>query len=437
MAVGPSRSRRALRPRLPGRTVRTRLSFVYGALFLLSGAVLLVITGVLWGRATSGPLQISAKVPGQIISLARPGPAGIVRSGKPPALNRISGGREDLPAPLATRGQVRQVTNLLDRIAAQQHVADLHQLLLYSGIALAIMAMLSIALGWLTAGRMLRPLRTITSAARDLSATNLHERLSLEGPADELKELGDTFDQLLARLEQSFQAQRQFVANASHELRTPLATMRAALEVTLAKPRFNREQLATLGQRMSHELDRMDQLLESFLALARAQHGSGEDEAAVSLDHLAASVLSQQAVRIAERELQVGVELGPAAFVSGNATLLSRMVHNVIDNAVGHNEQGGWIRVRTGVEGDLASLVVENGGPVLDEGAVKDLAHPFRRLGAERTGSESGVGLGLSIVAAIAEAHGGRLVLHALPGGGIQVRIELPLSERALAGAPA
>jgi signal transduction histidine kinase len=418
----------AFRPHLPGRTVRSRLTLVYGGLFLVSGVVLLVITGLLWGRATSGHFAVASAVPGRILRIAGSGSVKAPPGSSAQAFTAVSG------SGVATR-QLGQVKVQLQTVAADQQSSDLHELLLYGGIALGIMALLSIGLGWLTAGRVLRPLRTITSAARRISATNLHERLHLEGPDDELKELGDTVDQLLGRLERSFQSQRQFVANASHELRTPLATMRASLDVAMAKPEPIPPQTISLADRLHDELDQVDRLLESFLALARAQRGPVDEDVAVSVGLLAAAALEDRGDTIAAMFIVVREDEAPEARVSGNETLLARMVENVIDNAVHHNTRNGWIRVGTEVEGEIVRLTVENGGPVLDGEAVKDLTQPFRRLGAERTGSDTGFGLGLSIVAAVAEAHGGRLELDALSTGGLRVLIELPVAARALAGA--
>lgn len=417
---------------LPGRTVRSRLTLVYGGLFLVSGAALLTITALLWGRATGGDFVVSAKVPGVILSIA-----GRRSPGANLHVNLVGPRKVPLGQPAPDFQRVRQVTAQLRDVAAGQQSADLHQLLLYSGIALGIAALLAIALGWLTAGRVLRPLRTITSTAQDISASNLHERLDMKGPNDELKVLGDTIDQLLERLDRSFQSQRLFVANASHELRTPLATMRASLDVALAKPEPIPQQMTMLADRLRPELDQVDRLLESFLALARAQRGPADEDTTLSLDLLVASALEQRAGAIADLGLDVDEEVSPAAQVIGDEVLLARMVENVIDNAVHHNERGGFIRVRTEIEGGNARLVIENGGPVLDEDAVTGLVQPFQRIGAARTGSEAGFGLGLSIVAAITETHGGRLELHALSGGGLQVLIELPLAVRTLAEASA
>ncbi len=387
MRLRPRLTGHRIRPHVPRRTVRMRLTFIYWGLFVVSGAALLAITIALFqGRGAT----VHAPHPGTF----------------PPTL-------------------------------AEQPRSALRELLIVSGIALAITAGPAAALGWLVAGRMLRPLRTITTATRRISATNLHERLNLAGPDDELKELGDTFDDLLARLERSFQFERRFVANASHELRTPLATMRASLDVAMAKPGPVPPQIFALAERLRRELDQADRLLESFLALAHAQHGPVADESTFSLADIASAAIERRAGAISRIDLTVDRELSSNARVRGSETLLSRMAENVIDNAIKHNEPGGWIRVKTAVEGPLARLVVENGGPVLAQDDVDELAQPFRRLGADRTDSDKGSGLGLSIVASIAEVHGGTLDLRALSDGGLQVVIALPLAVETAAGARA
>ncbi len=289
------------------------------------------------------------------------------------------------------------------------------------------MTIVSAALGWLLAGRALRPVRQMTAAAQRISEDNLHERLAVTGPRDELKELGDTIDGLLERLEGAFTAQRRFVANASHELRTPLTTMRASLDVAVAKPEPVPPQTIALAGRLRAELDRIDALLEAFLVLARAQHRQLPGYAALPLDYIVGAALADQAAAIRARNLTVQDTSGPGgAWVTGSQALLSRMVENVIDNAVRHNADGGWIRITTRTDGRRASLVVENGGQVLDQRQVDELAQPFRRLGADRIGTDKGSGLGLSIVAAIADAHGGTLDLQARDGGGLRVCVELP-----------
>jgi signal transduction histidine kinase len=393
MRLRPQLTGRSLRPRLPRRTIRARLAGLFFAVFLASGAVLLAVTVAVWLSRTGGGFHTTHA------------PAGSLRN----------------PA-----------------IGIGQHTSDRNQLLIASGIALAVMAGASLALGWLVAGRFLRPLRTITTTTREISATNLHERLNLAGPDDELKELADTFDELLARLERSFAFERQFIANASHELRTPLTGMRTSLDVAMAKPGPVPPHIRTLADRLGRELDHVDRLLESFLTLAHTQHGPLADQSTVSLADLARLAIERRADTISAMGLDVSQQPGrPDAWVTGSETLLARMVENVIDNALGHNQPGGWVRVSTAVEHQRARLVVENGGPILDPDQVKRLTQPFRRIGAERTGQDKGAGLGLAIVSSIAEVHGGTLELEALTDGGLRVAITLPLATRTESGATA
>jgi signal transduction histidine kinase len=400
---------------LPRRSIRVRLALACWGVFVLTGVPLLAVTVALWQGTTSwhdsgssyGAVS-GSKAP--VGSLTRPGPA-----------------TRGMPAGTAVHEE-----SFSGRV---EHSFDLHQLLIVSGIALVIMTIPALVAGWLVAGRLLRPLRAMTTAARNISATNLDERLGLSGPDDELKQLGDTFDDLLGRLERSFQSQRQFVANASHELRTPHATMRVWLDVALAKPGPAPPHIVDLGDRLRYELDHVDRLLDGLLVLARAQQRSAADSSTFPLDAVVSAAVAERAALISGKGLDVRYQEGPGAWVTGSETLLARMVGNVVDNAIIHNEPGGWVRIRTGVAGAAARLTVENGGPVLDERDVQALTQPFRRLGTERTGSDQGSGLGLSIVAAIAEMHGGRLRLHALAAGGFGVVIDLPLALSASAGA--
>jgi signal transduction histidine kinase len=302
-------------------------------------------------------------------------------------------------------------------------------------IALLVMAAVSVLLGNAVAGRVLRPLRTITATTRRITAENLHERLAVPGPADEVKNLADTIDGLLERLEASFAAQRRFVANASHELRTPLATMRASVDVALAKPEPAPPQTVALANRLRTGLDRADRLLEGLLVLARAQHGELADRAPVSLGDLVSQAMTARAADIKAKNLTAeDGGLQRAAWTQGSPTLLSRMADNVIDNAIVHNQDGGWIRVATTADGTAARLIVETGGRALDPAHVARLGQPFQRLAADRTGSGTSSGLGLSIVAAIADAHGGHLDLHARPEGGLRVTISLPPAAAAEGG---
>jgi signal transduction histidine kinase len=303
---------------------------------------------------------------------------------------------------------------------------QLHALFILCGIALAIMAVVSIGLGWLVAGRALSPIREMTSDARHISAENLHERLGVQGPTDELKDLGDTIDDLLARLETAFEAQRRFVANASHELRTPLTMMRTSVDVAVGKAQPPAE-VRVLAGKVGEGLDEADRILEGLLLLARAQRGALGDLTAISLPDLVESAIAADQAEITGKSLTVQNQLLPAT-VMGNEVLLALMVANVIDNAVRHNVEGGVVHISNDFDGVVARLVVENGGEVLDEHEVQLLGEPFQRIGAERLASGHGAGLGLSIVSAISAAHGGALRLSARPEGGLTVVIELPVA---------
>jgi signal transduction histidine kinase len=378
-----------IRPlRLPARTARLRLTALHGGLFLLCGVILLGTLYLLFTWTT----------------------------GKLPQVNPP-------PAPASTLQAAKEARMAMD--AAQIVASDRDQLLINSIIALGIVAVAAVALGWLAARRVLRPLSTITATARRISASSLRERLNLPGPRDELKDLGDTLDDLFARLEASFEAQRRFVGNASHELRTPLTMMRTALDVAACNPHPTGRDVAILAAKVRRGLDQADRLVESFLMLARAQNGSFAGATTVSLGQLASAALAERSQAIAAMELTVS-QAGQDVAVAGSEILLTRMAENVIDNAVRHNQPGGWIQVTTQADGAQARLTVETGGRILDAGEIRELAQPFRRLAPDRTGSDNGTGLGLSIVAAIAATHHGTLDLHARPQGGLQVIIELP-----------
>ena len=375
---------------LPRRTVRLRLTLLYSGLFLASGAGLLAITYVLVAQRISGPFSVSPEQP--------PAP----RLGTP----------------------VRNTAPIAQLLHAQA-AADLHQFLVQSGIALSIMTVVAIVLGWVVAGRVLRPLQTMTATTRQISEENLHERLALPGPPDELKDLGDTIDGLLARLEAAFDAQRRFVANAAHELRTPLTMMRTSIDVAVGKPGPVPPEVTILAEKLREGLDQADRLVESFLALARAQQGTLTDLAIVSLPHIVSATLATRCGTIAARGLQVQQTMNDADVI-GSKTLLTRLVENLIDNAIRYNIPGGCIGVTTKGDSAAAHLVVESDGPLLDEHKVQELGQPFRRLGTDRTASDGSIGLGLSIVAAIAATHSGSLDLHARREGGLQVVITLP-----------
>jgi len=394
MSALPHFSGLARRAALPRRTVRLRLTALYGALFLASGAGLLAIINILargwpWPR----PAIVGSST-GRVCEVTKP----VCYS----------------PAELLAQ-------------AAAGHAAALNQLLADSAIALGVMAVVSAALGWLVAGRVLRPLRAMTAAARAISADDLGRRLAVPGPGDELKDLGDTIDELLHRLETAFGAQRRFAASASHELRTPLAMMRTSLDVATAKPGPVPAELTVLAGKLREGLDQADRLVENLLLLARAQHGASDGQETIPLGPLIAGAIDARAELIASMGLHVNHAAGGAGpLVTGNPVLLAQMTANLIDNAVCHNHPGGWIRTQITRDGPVVQLLVENGGPLLDPGKVTTLTQPFRRLGTDRTGSATGTGLGLSITDAIAAAHGGTLRLHARPEGGLQAVIDLP-----------
>jgi signal transduction histidine kinase len=377
---------------LPGSaSVRLRLTVLYAGLFLLCGVALVTLTYLLVRTASATTSRHA------MMTAAGPHPVGPV----------------------------------------EQHSLDLHRQLIASIVALGVMTLVAAVLGWLVAGRVLAPIRTMTMAARRISEENLAERLALHGPDDELKLLGDTIDELLARLEAAFDAQRRFVANASHEMRTPLTVMRTTLEVAAAKPDGVPVQLKALEAALTEDLDRAERLLESFLVLSRAEHGELGEQSLVSLRDLVLAALAAHADQLAAEQIDVHPALADACVV-GSETLLARMVGNLIENAIGHNVPRGVIHVACEIEGELACLLIDSSGPFLDEDRVAQLAQPFKRLGQDRTGSHRGHGLGLSIVAAIAAAHHGRLELHARPQGGLTVRVALPtMAPTELAAGPA
>jgi signal transduction histidine kinase len=270
------------------------------------------------------------------------------------------------------------------------------------------MTVASVGLGWLVAGRVLRPLRAITGAARSISASSLPSRLALTGPHDELKELGDTFDGLLARLEAAFSAQRQFAANASHELRTPLARQRTLIEVALADPQPPVLALQAACGRALATGEQQERLIEALLTLARSQRGLDQLEL-VDLAAITADVVGAQQAQAAGHQVTVDAVIG-SAVTTGDARLAERLVTNLVDNAIRYNQPDGWVRIRTGTLDGLATLRIENSGPVIPPAEVARLFGPFQRLTPDRTGGAStGTGLGLSIVNAITIAHQARL----------------------------
>jgi signal transduction histidine kinase len=405
-----SLSRLAYRPHLPRRTVRLRLTVLYGLLFLVSSAVLLVFTNALVRKATAHPGD------SVVVSKQGAGKAG----GPVPSFNQL---QPVLPrgATSITYQQAQTQNQQLKAKLLAQHNHDIHQLLVYSELALAVMVVVSLVLGWIVAGRVLRPLRTITGAAQDISATSLNARLPLDGPDDELKELGRTFNQLLARLEKSFDAQRRFVANASHELRTPLARQRTVAQVALADPDANVETLRAAHERVLASGVEQEHLIDALLTLARGEAGLGRKEL-IDLSVIADGVLLHRAPEPDRLGLTVETTIMPALLM-GDARLVERLVANVVDNACRHNVPGGRVEVSTITRAGRAVLSVSNSGPIVPASEVDRLFQPFQRMAPDRTHHRDGVGLGLSIVRAVAVAHGATVDTKARPEGGLTVTV--------------
>jgi signal transduction histidine kinase len=375
------------RPRL---TARLRLTLLYGSLFTLAGAGLLCFTYWLFDRATAGKRI-----------LPKPGP------GSQECLRKTPAGCQQLV-----------------QAALHRHALDLQALAVQSAIALAGMAVLAFILGWLVAGRVLRPLRTITATARRISATSLHERLALAGPDDEFKELANTLDDLLARLEASFTAQRTFVANASHELRTPLTLDRTLLQVTLRKPSATIEQWRATGHELLESGQHQERILEALLTLATSQAGLSRREP-VDLSEVSAASLRATSPEAERQRLHIQTSLNPAP-VLGDPSLIERLAVNLLDNAVRHNTRGGTVQLSTSQQDGHAVISVANTGPVIPPIEVGRLFRPFDRLATPRASNGNGHGLGLSIVAAIADAHNAKITAHARPEGGLDIQISFP-----------
>jgi signal transduction histidine kinase len=428
-------------------SVRLRLTVLFASLFLASGAGLLGITyglvshaqnGIIATRITSGT-PLSGSVP------AASGAAGSGSAGsgaENPASDGLAiegtgaGGLASLPDPDVMQAQAQLYVTAT-------RARENNALLLYSGIALGIMAVVAAVLGWFVAGRALRPLRRITESARRISATNLHERLALDGPDDDLRELADVIDGLFARLDVSLHAQRQFVANASHELRTPLARSRTLLEVALRNPNSSAGALRAACERALAAGTEQERLIEALLTLARGQRGLARrvpfDLAAITRD-----VLAGRGKQIAASGLTMEVKLAPG-LLGGDKALLEQAVANLVDNALRHNCPGGTVWVTAGSDDGRASLTIANTGPDIPPEAVGRLLLPFQRgdeagdayRARPRSALNEGLGLGLSIVAAIATAHDADLTLTPrLSGGGLSVRLTFPRLPPALSPAP-
>jgi signal transduction histidine kinase len=375
----------------PGLTVRGRLTVLYSALFLIAGGLL--VAGMVWSVRDSLYAELA-----------------------PADVSKID--------QALAKGQDKQ--EVFNQLRAQVRDRTMRQLAWNAGIALVALSALSGAAGAMVSGRLLARVRNVTEAARTASDTNLNLRLNLPGPRDEIKDLGDTFDAMLARLDGVFEAQRRFVANASHELRTPLAVTRTAAEVTLARPHATITQLRTMGDEVCVEMARAERLVDSLLVLSRSEQWIG----AAEMDDLAD--LATDALDVVRREttnrgLRVRAELAPAP-AAGDLALLSRAVANLVENAVRHNCPGGEVTVQTGADGERSWVRVGNTGTDLTTMDIDRLFEPFNR-GARTRLDGDGTGLGLSIVAAVARVHSGTVSARprsVADGGGLVVTLQLP-----------
>ena len=375
-------------------TIRVRLTVLYGGLFFLAGAVLLGVTYLLMAQRLEGNGSEPASLAVQL-------------------LDRLSDDdlrKEAILSAQAERERLREDA--------------LNSLLTQGSIALVGVGVVAGAFGWLVAGRALQPLHRITDTARRIAGADgaraaLHERIALAGPRDEVKELADTFDVMLERLDRSFDGQRRFVANASHELRTPLALNRALVELAVTRPGAAAE-TKQLGESLLTVNERHERLIDGLLTLADAENEVAE-RSPVDLCEVAGYVLDQAKAP----ELEVVRQLGTAP-AHGDPILLERLVQNLVENAARHNTPGGWLAVSTHVENGWAVLTVTNTGPLVPAYEIEALFQPFRRLHRERVDGGRGFGLGLSIVRAVATAHGGTVRAVPREGGGRVITVALP-----------
>jgi signal transduction histidine kinase len=448
--------------RLPRGTARLRLTALYAGLFLVSGVALVASTYVLFQRVTASKPPHLPQIPQTpTIRSLQPKPA------LPQALFQLNNVRHRLAKdqyrlkalPLGSGPQARagllgftpqlqrdehrlnedqhrlaravhQLAQAVHQVAqtgsaqAAQRASDSHELLVDSGIALAVVGALALLAGWLVSGRMLRPIRKITATARRISSTSLHERLALAGPEDELKELGDTLDDLFARLEASFEAQRRFVAHASHELRTPLTRERALIQVALGDPSTSAV-WRSAGRELLASNREQETLIEALLTLASSESGLDHRER-VDLSDTVRTILREQDGG-GPRVLHIETTLESAP-LEGDPRLIERLVGNLLDNALTHNLDGGRVDVFTGCREGAAVLTVTNTGPVVPASEIDRLFQPFQRLVPDRLHRNNGhgLGLGLSIVRAITAAHGGALAAKPSPEGGISIEVAFP-----------
>ncbi|MET8248380.1 HAMP domain-containing sensor histidine kinase [Streptomyces sp. NPDC005202] len=380
-------------------TIRIRLTLLYGGMFLIAGILLLSIIYLLAANA----LNVGSELPFKIIS------------------GQVTSDTCNFP----TQTTATQLNHAMNECVNEQRQHALDSLLSRSLLALLGLAVIAFAFGYAMAGRVLSPLGRITRTARAVAGSDLSRRIELDGPDDELKELADTFDDMLERLQRAFTAQQRFVGNASHELRTPLAINRTLLEVHLSDPNAPVE-LQQLGKTLLATNERSEQLVEGLLLLARSDNQIVERKP-VDLAEVASQAIDQVHAEAEAKGVEIRGERKPAV-VQGNGVLLERIALNLVQNAVRYNvPEEGWVEVTTDVQHGQAVLVVTNTGPVVPAYEIDNLFEPFRRLRTERTGSDKGVGLGLSIARSVARAHGGHISAQPREGGGLVMRVTLPI----------
>ena len=381
-------------------SARSRLTLLYGSLFAFGGAALVVITYLLVAHtlqnttATSLPPSLQPAL-GKCVVAAQ-------TQARPSALNQC--------AALYAHG--------VQAGAAAQRSSTLAHLLTYSLLSLAGVTMLAAAAGWIVAGRILRPVHQITAAARTASEQNLSRRIALQGPRDELRELADTFDTMLERLDLAFTSQRQFIANASHELRTPLTVMRTAMDVVLAKAEPTREELVSMAADVRQAVDHSERLIEALLVLAR------NDLSRALTDPLDLAAVAEDALEgRTAGDITMTTTLAEAP-VTGDGVLLERLIANLLDNAERYNIPDGTVTISTTTDDGSSLVRVLNTGPVIPPDQVDRLFLPFTRLD-DRT-RHDGFGLGLALVSSIATVHNGTVDATALSAGGLDVTVRLP-----------
>ncbi|MGW4834350.1 sensor histidine kinase [Streptomyces globisporus] len=383
-------------------TIRIRLTLLYGGMFLIAGIVLLSIIYMLAAQALHDAGSVAFRVAGTNVQIT-----------------------SDTCPQLGAALNNDQLNDAIKACTSAQRQQALDSLLNRALLALVGLSVMAFAFGYAMAGRVLSPLGRITRTARRVAGTDLTRRIELDGPDDELKELADTFDDMLDRLERAFTAQQRFVGNASHELRTPLAINRTLLEVHLSDPGAPPE-LHQLGKTLLATNERSEQLVEGLLLLARSDNQIVERKP-VDLAEVAERAIDQTRAEALARKVEIRGER-ESATVQGNGVLLERIALNLVQNAVRYNvPEDGGVEVTTEVRDGQALLVVSNTGPVVPAYEIDNLFEPFRRLRTERTGSDKGVGLGLSIARSVARAHGGRIIAEPREGGGLVMRVTLPV----------